>query len=350
MKNIIRHRNKKTDSQTFVKQSVAWPLLLVMFVLTACFSSSSDSSFTPSYAAEAELQTDSLSTQLVRDYGVGYNFLVDVDSMLLLEDRPAHWSEGAVAASDSLWLHHGDAVVVAAFLVIPEDSVDSVWVKVARDQLTMGWLHESELLSSCYPDDPISAFIFLFSSRHMLWFWLIIAAVSITIGFRLIRHKHVHLPHIADIPSAYPTLLLVTLAFASLLYVRIQTLYPKLWVQFYFHPTLNPLAQPWLICLFLSCVWLLLLLSIATVNNVVSYLSLKEAVVYLFALSGMCMIIYIVLSLTASSFLGYLLFLAYVIFAFYRYWFHARALFLCGRCGANLRQKGVCPKCGAVND
>ena len=325
-------------------------VLFASLVLTACYrpASNSNSAFIPD--ATDELATDTLSSELVRAYGVGYNFIVDADSLLLLEDRPAHWSEGAVETSDSLWLRRKETIVVAAFLVIPEDSIDSVWVKVARDQLTMGWLHEGELLTGCYPDDPISAFIYIFSSRHMLWFLLIIAAVAVTIAVRIVRRKQLHLIHIADIPSAYPTLLLITLAFASLIYGHIQHTCPQLWTQFYFHPTLNPLAQPWLICIFLSSVWLLLLLAIATVNNVFSYLPMKESLIYLFALAGMCVVVYLLISLTASSLLGYILFAAYAVYALYRYWTHARALYLCGRCGAKLRSKGVCPKCGAVNE
>lgn len=325
-------------------------LLLASLALAACYNPSARSGFPPSYAVETALTSDTLSSALVRDYGVGYNFIVDADSLLLLEDRPAHWSEGAVDASDSLWLHSGDAVVVAAFLVIPEDSTDSVWVKVARDQLTMGWLHEGQLLSGSYPDDPISAFIYLFSSRHLRWFLLVMALVVISIGIRMLRHKRLHMTHVADIPSAYPTLLLITLAAASLLYGHIQHACPQLWVQFYFHPTLNPLAQPGLICLFLVGVWLLLLLSLATLNNVLTYLPPKEALIYLFALAGLCVVVYLVLSFTASTFLGPIIFVAYSCYALHRYWTHSHAIYLCGRCGAKLRSKGVCPKCGAVND
>ena len=325
-------------------------VILAALALVSCFKPSSDAEPPFPFELGAEFLADSLSSRLVRDYGVGYNFIVDASSLLLLEDRPAHWSEGAVAASDSLWLRSGDAVVVAAFLVIPEDSVDSVWVKVARDQLTMGWLHENELLSACYPDDPISAFIFLFSSRHMLWFWLIMAAVAVTIGIRLFRHKRLHLIHVADVPSAYPTLLLITLAFASLLYGHLQNTCPQLWVQFYFHPTLNPLAQPRLICFFLMSVWLLLLLTIATVSNVLSCLPLKDAMLYIFTLAGVSVVVYLIFSYTASTPVGFLLFVVYSIYALYHYWTCARALYLCGHCGAKLRDKGRCPHCGAIND
>lgn len=318
--------------------------------LTSCYQPASRATFAIPTANETDTAAANMSQQLQRAYGVGYNFVVDADSLVIIEERPMHWSEGAVDASDSLWLRHGDAVVVAAFLVIPEDSIDSVWVKVAHDQQTMGWLHETTLLDTAYPDDPISAFIYLFSSHRWMWFLLTLAVVAVTVAVRLLRRKYTHFVHIADIPSAYPTLLILTLSVSSLLYGYIQHYCPQVWVRFYFHPTLNPLAQPWLICFFLSGLWLLLLLAIATANNAFSYLRPKEAVIYLITLAGVCVVIYLVFSLTASSAFGYILFIVYSIFALYRYWRYARARYLCGNCGAKLRSKGVCPKCGAVND
>lgn len=324
--------------------------IAVVLVLTSCYQPASRTTFALSTTVEADTMAANMSQQLQRAYGVGYNFVIDIDSLVIIEERPMHWSEGASETSDSLLLLHGDPVVVAAFLVIPEDSIDSVWVKVARDQQTMGWLHETTLLEAAYPDDPISAFIFIFSDRHWLWFLLIIAVVAITIAVRRLRHRPTHLVHIADIPSAYPTLLILTLSAAALFYGYIQHSCPQLWVQFYFHPTLNPLSQPLPICLFLTSVWLLLLLAIATVNNAFSYLRPREALIYLITLAGMCVVIYLVFSLLASTLIGYILFLAYASFALYRYWKYARARYLCGNCGTKLRTKGPCPRCGVIND
>ena len=321
--------------------------LLLLLCLTACYVPPQRIILD---ATEEDVAPDSLASTLVRPYGVGYNMIVDVDSLLLLEDRPMHWSGGVVESSDSLWLRRHDALVVAAMTVIPEDSIDSVWVKVARDQLTMGWLHERQLLDSARPDDPISAFIRVFSDRHLLWFLVIVAAVIALIAIRRVRHQHFAIVHADDIPSAYPVTLLLTLAALALLYGYIQHAAPQMWVQFYFHPTLNPLSQPPLLGLFLAGLWLVLLLSIASVDNAFSLLRPVEALFYLFTLLGASMIVYLVFSLTAHTLLGYALFAVYAFVAIRRFWCHSRPRYLCGQCGAKLHDKGRCPHCGAIND
>ena len=300
--------------------------ILLLLCLTACYAPPQRIIID---ATEDEAPTDSL--------------IVAADSLLLVEDRPMHWSGGVVGTSDSLCLRRDDALVVAAMTVIPEDSIDSVWVKVARDQLTMGWLHESQLLEGARPDDPISAFI-------RVWFLVVVAAVIILIAIRRVRRQRFAIVHGDDIPSAYPVTLLLTLAALALLYGYIQHAAPQMWVQFYFHPTLNPLSQPPLLCLFLAGLWLVLLLAIASVDNVFSLLRPVEALFYLFTLLGASMMVYLVFSLTAHTLLGYALFAVYAFVALRRFWCHSRPRYLCGQCGAKLHDKGRCPHCGAIND
>ncbi|MDE5788422.1 MAG: zinc ribbon domain-containing protein, partial [Bacteroidaceae bacterium] len=68
------------------------------------------------------------------------------------------------AQANSFIVYKNDPLVVAQIEIIPEDPMDSVWVKVARDQMTQGWIHESELLEAVVPDDPISQGIYIFSN------------------------------------------------------------------------------------------------------------------------------------------------------------------------------------------
>jgi len=297
----------------------------------------------------AESAADSTAQRLSRPYGVGYNLLVNTDSLLLLEERPMHWSEGAMESSDSVWLWKHNQIVIAAMTTIPEDSVDSVWVKVARDQDTMGWLHESDLLKASTPDDPISQFILFFSNGHVLWFLMITAVAAAIALVHLVRRKRFRMIHLDDIPSIYPTLLTTALTTSAWLYALIQHSAPQMWVTFYFHPTLNPFSQPLLLCFFLCSVWALFLLSIAVLDDVLRLLQGTEAILYLLALLAVCMIIYLVISLTPIV-VAAILALAYIVFAFYRYIAYARARYLCGRCHQRLQQKGKCPYCGAIND
>ena len=324
------------------------PILLLVLLLTACYS--------PPHTRYANMESlpegvrDSLSFAYSHHYSVGYNFMVHADSLLLLEERPRHTSEGAVEASDTAWVRMHDHIVVAAITVIPEDSTDSVWVKVARDQLTMGWVHESDLLERAAPDDPISQFIRLFSSRHTTWFLAVIGLALLVFLIHAMRHMHYRCLFHNDIPSAYPTMLTVTLSLSAALYADIQANAPQLWIHFYFHPTLNPLAQPPAMCAFLCTVWLLILLAIAALQDILRLLPLRQTALYLLFLLGFCMFIYYFFSLLPAPPLSLRLWGVYAVLAIAHYWRHARAVYFCGKCGLKLQQKGTCPQCGAENE
>lgn len=317
---------------------------LLLLFLTSCYNP-------PQYIIldTAESAADSTSQRLSRPYGIGYNLVVNADSLLLLDERPMHWSEGVTDHTDSLWLRKHNQLVIAAMTTIPEDSVDSVWVKVARDQETMGWLHESDLLHGTAPDDPISLFILFFSNGHVLWFLMFMAVAAAVTLVHLVRHKRFRMIHLDDIPTIYPTLLTITLTMAAWLYALIQHSAPQMWVAFYFHPTLNPFSQPMLLCTFLCSVWALFLLSLAVIDDVMKMLPGPAAVLYMLSLLAVCMVLYLAISLT-PLFLSAILSIAYIAFALYRYIRYARPRYLCGRCGQRLQQKGTCPHCGAIND
>lgn len=106
-------------------------------------------------------------------------------------------------AGDSFIVYKNDPLVVAQIEVIPEDSVDSIWVKVARDQLTQGWIHESKLLEKVVPDDPISQGIHLFSNSHVLaTVTLLIVALAAWLTRRM-RRQRFHIVHFDDIASPW---------------------------------------------------------------------------------------------------------------------------------------------------
>lgn len=280
-----------------------------------------------------------------RYYDIDYNFVLASDSLVLQEERPLHlliMPEGA----DSFVVYRDDPLVVAQFEVIPEDSIDSVWVKVARDQLTQGWVHESTLLQSVVPDDPISQGIHLFSNRHAIaTVALLVVALSAWL-FRRMRRRRFHLVHIDDIASPYPMLLCVSFAAATVLYTTIQMFVPDIWVEFYFNPTLNPFGQPTMLSLFLFLAWLIVILTLATLDEVRRSLPAGEAILYTLSLLAILAGIYLFFSLTTQYFLGYFLWMLYAVLSLWQYLRRHRPRYRCAHCGAPLHDLGNCPKCG----
>lgn len=281
-------------------------------------------------------------------YAVNDNFYLSADSMRLQTQEPLH-NMPIDTLSDSIMLYANDPLVVAQIVVIPEDSIDSVWVKVAHDQFTQGWIHQNVFLSSVVPDDPISEFIYLFSQRHLWYFLGVVLAVIIVFVIRQIKHQHFHVFFLRDISSFYPTMLTVVLSSSAILYASIQRLVPETWLMYYYHPTLNPFDLPLILGLFIASIWLLVVLIIATIDEVFTLLPIPEAILYLFSLLGVCVVCYLIFSSPVLGWLGYLLYIAFSVSFIWRYLKYFRARCICGRCGAKMHGKGRCTRCKTIN-
>jgi hypothetical protein len=251
---------------------------------------------------------------------------------------------------DTLMVYRGEHIVVADITTVPADTIDSVWVKVARDQLTFGWIHEHDLLAAVSPDDPISEFIDFFSDVHFLAFMALFVVVTAVYINRKLLSRQAKLVHFNDIASFYPTLLCLLVAAAATIYSSIQLFDPEKWRHFYFHPTLNPYAVPFSLALFLVTVWAILIVTIAVLDEVRRQLPLGDALLYLLGLGATCAVVYVVFSIFTLYYIGYLLLLAYIVFSLWSYFRLPRPRYQCGRCGAPLYHKGTCPHCGAQNE
>ena len=111
-------------------------------------------------SADMARRQDSVLFARKHHYSENFNFVVKADTLYLMRSQP----EEAVSMMpiDTFPVNRHDHLVVADIRIMPNDSIDSVWVQVARDQMTFGWAHESELLPKVVPDDPISQFISTF--------------------------------------------------------------------------------------------------------------------------------------------------------------------------------------------
>ena len=272
-------------------------------------------------------QLDSISFYTTHHYTQNYNFVVTGDSLVVVAQQPEDMAVPEVVSleieeigkelqKDSITLHKDERIVVADIMTVPSDSIDSIWVKVARDQLTFGWIHEKELLAKVSPDDPISQFIDFFSNVHLLVFLAFCVVIVAAYGVRRLMRLGAKIVHFNDIPSFYPTALCLLVATSAVIYSSIQVFGPETWRHFYYHPSLNPFALPLHLGLFVSSVWAIVIVAIATVDDVTKHLSMGESILYLGGLAAICAVDYVVFSVTTLYYIGYPLLIAYYVFAF----------------------------------
>ena len=318
-------------------------LLYVVFCLlflTACYNQGQQ---TPDAWDLTKQQMDSISFSTTHHYTQNYNFVVTADQLQISDALPDY-------AFDTMYVERGERIVVAAIQTVPTDSIDSVWVKVAHDEIVQGWIRESELLQGVSPDDPISQFIDIFSDVHLLVFLAFCAVVGGAYAMRRLLRRQAYIVHFNDIDSPYPMALCLLIAASATLYATIQLFGAESWRHYYFHPSLNPFALPLHLGLFVASVWAVVITSLAALQDTLRLLSSRyDAVLYLGGLVAVCAVDYVVFSIFTLYYIGYPLLIAYIVFALGRYRRHTHSRYQCGHCGALLQDKGRCPHCGAVN-
>lgn len=319
-------------------------LSAMCILLTSCYRQEAETS---DAWIVTEEQMDSISFYTTHHYTQNYNFLVTADTLWLIVQQPSEVLSDMMV--DSVAVVSDDRLVVADIMTMSSDTIDSVWVRVARDQETIGWIHEQEMLPGVAPDNPISQFITFFSDTHLLIMLAFLAVVIAVYTIRMLYRHNARLVHFNDIPSVYPMLLAVLVATSAVFYSTIQLADPDSWRHYYYHPTLNPFAVPLHLSLFLSTVWAMLLVALAAVDDIRRHLSLTETILYCLGLIGICAIDYVVFSISTLYYIGYPLLVAYVVFAVWRYMRYGRAVYICGHCGEKIRRKGKCPYCGSLN-
>ena len=311
---------------------------MATMLLCACYNHGQQ---TPDAWDLSKQQLDSISFSTTHHYTQNYNFLVRRE--LPLADNVGDM------AFDTMYVSKGQRVVVAEIQTVPTDTIDSVWVKVARDQVTQGWVRESELLAAVSPDDPISQFIDFFSDSHLLVTLALFVVVGGAYAMRKLLRRNAYIVHLNDIDSFYPTLLCIMMACSATAYATIQTFGAEQWRHYYFHPSLNPFNLPFTLGLFVASVWAVVIIGVAAVEDTLRRLTASDAILYLLGLGAVCAVLYVVFSILTLYYVGYLLLPPYVVWALWRWTSHARAPFRCGQCGASMHAKGACPHCGAVN-
>lgn len=262
-------------------------------------------------------QIDSISFSTNHHYTNKFNFVVFKDSLMLISQQPEEYLSHLPI--DSFYVKKNRLLVVTDIRMVPQDSIDSVWIQLATEDNTFGWTRESNMLPKVVPDDPISQFIMTFSNIHLLIFLIVIVLISVAYLVRKIFHNNAKIVHFNDIDSPYPTALVLMVSVSATFYATLQTFEPEVWRNFFFHPSLNPFAVPSILGFFLATVWAILILSIACVDEVHQRLSFGGGMLYLGGLVSVCAVDYIVFSITTLYYIGYFILVGYFIFAVHAY-------------------------------
>ena len=102
-----------------------------------------------------------------------------------------------------------------------------------------------------------------------------------------------------------------------------------------------------MLALFLTLAWFIVILAIASLDDIRRSLPATEAILYALSLLAILAGIYLFFSLTTQYFLGYFLFMLYTALALWQFFRRHRPRYRCGHCGAPLHDRGPCPRCGA---
>ena len=297
------------------RKTTIWQVMLlgILLMLSSCYHRHNSHQQHAAMVEYSDRQLDSISFSTTHHYTNKYNFLVFKDSLDLMRQQPEEYISGLKVDTFAVKKNH--LLVVTDIRMVPQDSIDSVWVQLATENNDFGWVRESKLLRRVVPDDPISEFIMTFSNVHLLIFLVVIVVIAMAYLVRKVFHSNGKIVHFNDIDSPYPVTLVLLVSISAAFYGWIQSFEPEMWRHFYFHPSLNPFAVPHLLGVFLALVWAVLIVALACVDEVYHRLTFGEGLLYLGGLAGVCALDYIIFSVLSLYYIGYVLLIAYIYFA-----------------------------------
>lgn len=301
------------------RKTTIWQVMLlgILLMLSSCYHRHNSHQQHAAMVEYSNRQLDSISFSTTHHYTNKYNFLVFKDSLELMRQQPEEYISGLKVDTFAVKKNH--LLVVTDIRMVPQDSIDSVWVQLATENNDFGWVRESKLLRRVVPDDPISEFIMTFSNVHLLIFLVVIVVITMAYLVRKVFHSNGKIVHFNDIDSPYPVTLVLLVSISAAFYGWIQSFEPEMWRHFYFHPSLNPFAVPHLLGVFLALVWAVLIVALACVDEVYHRLTFGEGLLYLGGLAGVCALDYIIFSVLSLYYIGYVLLIAYIYFAIKAY-------------------------------
>lgn len=271
------------------------------------------------------------------------------DTILLSAVAPFGVVPSNIESDISMTIVKGERLRVADIIINRADSIDSVWVKVACDEVNAGWIRETELLSHARPDSPISTFIIQFSDIRLIFGITILTLCLAAFVLQTWRRARFRIVHLNDIPSFYPTLFCIAVSLSATVYESVHHFAPETWDAYYFHPTLNPFALPRVMSFFVLSVWSLVIIFVAVIDDLLRQHKIVNSLSYFISLMAISMLVYLFFTITVQLYVGYLLLPVYWYFAIRQHLRHNIPRYVCGKCSTPMLNKGRCKHCGAIN-
>lgn len=257
-------------------------------------------------------QKDSLVFRLKHHYSENFNFMVKADSLMLIP------REGDLI-QDTCKVYRDELIAVAEIKYIPNDSIDSIWVKVAHDQLTMGWVPEHELLQGAIPNDQISSLLYAMTNSRVFWMSALILFGLCAYFFHQGESRQLYLLKFEEMDSIYPFLFLALVGIMASVYASIQNFTPEYWQEYYYHPVLSPVGLPLIMAILVTLVWMVIIVFIAVVDEVYHHFYFVPGMAYIFELLGLAMFVYLVISWSTLLYIGYVLLAFFLCFIGWTY-------------------------------
>ena len=111
----------------------------------------------------------------------------------------------------------------------------------------------------------------------------------------------------------------------------------------------HSLQNPPILVLFITSVWFIFIIWCTVVIDLWHHEPFQQVVIHSIGLACICVILYLIFTITVQSYVGFPLLLTYWIYAILRYRNQHYITLYCGNCGAEIPQLGICPYCGAIN-
>lgn len=289
-------------------------------------------------------EVDTLAFRQKNHFGVGDFFVLS--KPLLLQEALTVIEEENFNIS-LVKLNEGTSVAVMGVKRIYVADSSKICLHLGGDE-GVGWTTKEKFLEAAVPDSPISKILHYLRGRVFFIAAILFVIAVMLYTIRYCRKLSTPFVHFKDVNSFYPTLVCLAVSFLAVLYESIQMFEPHVWLSYYFSPTLNPFHEglSLSVSLFVASVWSVLILVIATIDDLFHLHDFSKVSAYFAGLLCICCGLYITFTLLTKIYVGYPLLLAYALGAFYRHHQYAHSHYQCLTCGQRLIHEDTCPSCG----